>query len=203
MYVRIRTLLLDGNLFDEIPPFLCLVSGLQNVTFRDNIIRFPDQSVLDLGWSGIKIHLQNILNILSASYEQRLSDDIVNKLKSRRIHPKRQSIKAKVSIVTDKILEEEGSSSEDEEYEKPKFERKKKKQDKKFKKMSKAIVNARRIYQNKRKNFLKSKYSRNLGFIYNFRKPSVMNEVETKTNDNDLKPTIDIIASTTAIGKIS
>ena len=67
----LRTLLLDGNLLDEIHPYLCLVVNLQNVTFRDNIIRFPEQSILNQGWAGIKIHLKNILDILNASYDKK------------------------------------------------------------------------------------------------------------------------------------
>ena len=67
----LRTLLLDGNLLDEIHPYLCLVVNLQNVTFRDNIIRFPEQTILNQGWAGIKIHLKNILDILNASYDKK------------------------------------------------------------------------------------------------------------------------------------
>ena len=48
-----KTLLLDINLFDEVPKFLCQVEKLQAVTFRDNIIRWPDQEIMDLGWTGI------------------------------------------------------------------------------------------------------------------------------------------------------
>ena len=51
-----QTLLLDENLFDELPVYLSLVSSLRNVTFRDNIIGSPNQDVLDLGWPGIKTY---------------------------------------------------------------------------------------------------------------------------------------------------
>ena len=64
--------MLDENLFDELPTFLCLLDNLQNVTFRDNIITFPDQDILDLGWSGIKqFYLQHFIEDLQSLLEQR------------------------------------------------------------------------------------------------------------------------------------
>ena len=56
LHFSLQTLLLDENLFDELPVYLSLVSSLRNVTFRDNIIGSPNQDILDLGWPGIKTY---------------------------------------------------------------------------------------------------------------------------------------------------
>ena len=54
---KLTTLLLDENIFDSLPPYLALVHSLANVTFRDNIISFPSEEVLNRGWPGIKKYL--------------------------------------------------------------------------------------------------------------------------------------------------
>ena len=51
---RLTTLLLDENVFDRLPAYLALVPRLSHVTFRDNILQFPSEEVLNKGWGDIK-----------------------------------------------------------------------------------------------------------------------------------------------------
>ena len=93
LHFSLQTLLLDENLFDELPVYLSLVPSLRNVTFRDNIIGSPNQDILDLGWPGIKTYflkqLENEPVKLSAEIRWGLVSHVANMKQFQNIFVKR------------------------------------------------------------------------------------------------------------------
>ena len=93
------------------------------------------------------------------------------------------------------------SSIDDEDYERPARPMRKRRRDKKFKRITKAVIHARRACPNKRRNFLKNKFSKNLGFLASLKTPKVeVEDHDTGIDDTTAKETYSP-PTTTTIGK--
>ena len=124
---------------------------------------------------------------------------ILEKLKSR----KKDVLPSKNSIFHNHFVRksiQKVSSIDDEDYERPARPMRKRRRDKKFKRTTKAVIHARRACPNKRRNFLKNKFSKNLGFLASLKTPKVEVEDHDTGIDMAAKETYSP-PTTTTIGK--
>ena len=125
---------------------------------------------------------------------------ILEKLKSR----KKDVLPSKNSIFHNHFVRksiQKVSSIDDEDYERPARPMRKRRRDKKFKRTTKAVIHARRACPNKRRNFLKNKFSKNLGFLASLKTPKIeVEDHDTGIDDTTAKETYSP-PTTTTIGK--